>query len=71
MGCEAVTIVATPRFVDHEDADPNGNEPSMSPSYRKPTLRRLGAWNLFTRQGSPSTVDNGGETGFFEFDFGR
>jgi hypothetical protein len=66
-----VTIVATPRFVEHEEASHSGNEASQAASYHKPTLRRLGAWNLFTRQGSPSTVDNDGETGFFEFDFGR
>jgi hypothetical protein len=70
MGCEAVTNVATPRFVDHEEAGASGNRPSVVASYRKPTLRRLGAWNLFTRT-TTSTVDNGGETGFFEFDFGR
>lgn len=71
MGCEAVSeIETTPNGVD---AIAVGSAPRPGPAraYRKPSLQRLGAWNIFTRQASPSTVGNGGETGFIELDFGR
>ena len=70
MGCEAVSeIETTPNSVE---AITGGSEPRPSPerAYRKPSLQHLGAWNIFTRQISPSTVD-GGDSGFFELDFGR
>jgi len=41
-------------------------------AYRKPTLRRLGAWNLFTRQTTGlGTTDEEGGSGFFEFGIGN
>ena len=36
-------------------------------AYRKPTLRRLGAWNLFTRNPSGG-VGEDPDSGFFQFE---
>ena len=36
-------------------------------AYRKPTLRRLGAWNVFTRSGSFSPGEDE-DSGFFQFE---
>ncbi len=40
---------------------------SGSTGYRKPTLARLGRWNLFTRTGSFAAGEDEG-SGFFQFE---
>ena len=63
--------VKTTRIDVPEDGRPG--VPAGAPdAYRKPTLRRLGQWNLFTRQTTGlGTSDDTGDSGFFEFNLGR
>ncbi len=55
---------------DGPSAERDGGHPTTAsvPEYRKPSLRRLGVWNVFTRQG-PSVSESPKEVGFYHFGF--
>ena len=67
-GNEAVSDVMNTRIEVHEDRH-GGTECLVGrpDAYRKPSLRRLGAWNVFTRNNSFSEGENPAE-GFFQFE---
>lgn len=71
MGCEVVKDVTRAHNDAHADLHESGRRDAGDVgAYCKPRLRHLGAWNVFTRNGSGGQGDAGMD-GFSQFDLGR